>query len=204
MARRRRKKHSSKSVPQILAMLLVGAGLLLLGGLALVMIPKLNGSANAEDRSAGASEGSLPSSVPAVVDFTAPDLALTNLDGEPVALSDFQGRVVLVNNWATWCPPCKAEMPTLQAYFEDYQDQGFEIVAIEAGDPAPQVAAFAKDYGLSFHVWPDPDQKALIAFRNSGLPNSYVIDEAGQVKLAWTGAISRDMLEKYVTPLLED
>lgn len=204
MARRRRKKTRAKSGPQILAMMLVGAGLLLLGGLALVMIPKLNGSANAGDNSAGASEGSLPSSVPAVVDFPAPDLALTNLDGQPVALSDFQGRVVLVNNWATWCPPCKAEMPTLQAYFEDYQDQGFEIVAIEAGDPASQVAAFAKDYGLSFHVWPDPEQKALIAFRNTGLPNSYVIDGSGQVRLAWTGAISRDMLEKYITPLLEE
>jgi cytochrome c biogenesis protein CcmG/thiol:disulfide interchange protein DsbE len=204
MARRKLKKRSSKSAPQILAMLLIGTGLLLLGGLALVMIPKLNSSANAQEKSAGASEGSLPSSVPAVVDFPAPDLTLSNLDGDSVALSDFKSQVVLVNNWATWCPPCKAEMPTLQAYFEDYQDQGFEIVAIEAGDPVSQVAAFAKDYGLSFHVWPDPDQKALIAFRNTGLPNSYVIDKQGQVRLAWTGAISRDMLDKYVTPLLED
>jgi peroxiredoxin len=95
-------------------------------------------------------------------------------------------------------------MPTLQAFFEDHQSQSFTIVAIEAGEQPAEVAAFAQQYGLTFHVWPDPNQKALDAFRNLSLPSSYVIDRTGQVRLAWTGAIERDMLEKYVTPLLEE
>jgi peroxiredoxin len=95
-------------------------------------------------------------------------------------------------------------MPTLKEYFEDHQEKGFVVIAIEAGEPVSEVAQFADEYGLTFPVWADPDQKALSAFRNNALPNSYVIDRRGQVRLAWTGAINREMLEKYVTPLLEE
>jgi hypothetical protein len=77
-------------------------------------------------------------------------------------------------------------------------------IAIEAGESPVDVAAFVKEYGLGFSVWPDPSQKALEAFRNNALPNSYLIDRSDVVRLAWSGAISREMLEKYVTPLLED
>jgi len=144
------------------------------------------------------------SAVPVAVNFAAPELRLTDLQGRPVSLSDYRGRVVLVNNWATWCPPCKAEMPTLQEYFEEHRHQNFTIVAIEAGEPAAEVAAFVQQYGLTFPVWLDPAQEATSAFRNPGLPSSYVIDADGMVRLAWTGAISREMLEKFVTPLLEE
>jgi thiol-disulfide isomerase/thioredoxin len=110
----------------------------------------------------------------------------------------------LVNNWATWCPPCKAEMPTLETYFKKHNDQGFTIVAIEAGSPPEDVSRFASDYGLTFPVWPDPDERAMDAFRTDTLPSSYVVDRSGTVRLAWMGAISDEMLEKYVTPLLEE
>jgi peroxiredoxin len=124
--------------------------------------------------------------------------------GNPVSLSQFSGQVMLVNNWAIWCPPCKAEMPVLQTYYDDHKERGFTIIAIEAGEPVADVQAFTKQYGLTFPVWPDPSTKALVAFRNSSLPSSYVIDRSGQVRYTWTGAISRDMLEKYVTPLMEE
>jgi len=122
--------------------------------------------------------------------------------GEIESLADYRQNVVLVNNWATWCPPCRAEMPTLQAYYEAHKDQGFTLLAIEAGDPPGQVAQFVQAYGLTFNVWLDADKAALVAFKNPNLPNSYVIDRAGMVRYAWTGAIRRAMLEKYVTPLL--
>jgi peroxiredoxin len=95
-------------------------------------------------------------------------------------------------------------MPTLQAYYDDYSATGFTIIAIDAGDPVADVAAFVEDYGLTFPVWPDLAQKATVAFRNPGLPSSYVIDRDGVVRLAWTGAISRNTLDKFVTPLLEE
>lgn len=177
-------------------MFLIGTGLLVLGALALVLLPKPGAEA--------ASRSEQPSAVPVKVEFPAPALGLTDLQGQEVALGDFEGQVILVNNWAIWCPPCKAEMPVLQAYFEDHKKQGFSIIGIESGEHPADVAAFVDEYRLTFPVWPDPTQESLTAFQNNNLPNSYVIDKHGIVRLAWTGAISRDMLEQYVTPLLEE
>lgn len=142
--------------------------------------------------------------VPVPVNFPAPELQLENITGEEESLNDFLGQVVLVNNWATWCPPCKAEMPTLAGYYNSHVDEGFMVIAIEAGDPQDQVAKFAQDFKLPFKIWLDPDSKALNAFRNGSLPSSYVVDRTGVIRYAWTGEINREMLEKFVTPLLSE
>jgi peroxiredoxin len=152
----------------------------------------------------GGTAASQSSVVPIKVNFTAPELSLQNINGQTESLADYRGQVVLVNNWATWCPPCKAEMPTLAAYYNEHSPEGFTIVAIEAGEPLESVAQFANDYNLKFSVWLDPDGASLKAFGNGNLPNSYVIDRSGTVRYAWTGEISRVMLEKYVTPLLAE
>ena len=188
----RNNKHRYK----ILGMALIGVGLLMLGLAAWVLLPKpdTSGTTNREEISA----------IPSVAAYKAPEVSLTDLDGSPVSLADFAGQVVLVNNWATWCPPCKAEMPTLQGYYEAHRDQGFTIVAIEAGDSSEAVAEFVDEYGLTFPVWPDLEQKALDAFRNPNLPNSAVIDRNGAVRYVWTGTITRNVLEEYITPLVEE
>ncbi len=180
---------------QMAALALIGAGLLVLGVLALIVWPKPEASASSKQA------GSV---VPARVEFPAPALVLNDLHGARVSLSDYLGQVVLVNNWATWCPPCKEEMPALQAYYDDHLHQDFTVIAIEAGEPVEEVAQFASDYGLTFPVWPDPTQAAAVAFHNPALPNSYVIDKSGTVRLVWIGAVDRDTLEAYVTPLLEE
>ena len=142
--------------------------------------------------------------IPAPVNFPAPELTLNRLDGQAESLSEYRGQVVLVNNWATWCPPCKAEMPDLQAYYAAHKDEGFTIVAISAADAESDVRTFAQQYQLSFPIWLDPQNLALAAFRNQSLPNSYVVDREGVVRLAWTGGITRDILEEYLAPLLEE
>jgi peroxiredoxin len=144
------------------------------------------------------------SSIPAEVNYPAPELALENLNGGTEALTDYRGKVVLVNNWATWCPPCKAELPTLVAYYNEHAADGFVIIGIEAGEPANQVAPFVQQFQISYPVWLDPDHLSGRAFNNQSLPNSYVIDRTGTIRLAWTGQISREMLEKYVTPLIAE
>ena len=142
------------------------------------------------------------STIPVEVNYQAPALALENIKGKTESLTDFQDKVVLVNNWATWCPPCKAEMPTLVAFYNEHAKDGLMIVAIEAGEPKDRVQKFADEYQMPFSVWIDPDGKSLNAFKNGSLPNSYVIDRTGTVRLMWTGEINRETLEKYVTPLL--
>lgn len=134
----------------------------------------------------------------------APSLELFDLQGKAASLEDYRGQVVLVNNWATWCPPCKEEMPELQAYYAAHAPQGFVVVSIESGEPAEQVADFVQEYGMTFPVWLDPNLAALDAFQNWNLPSSYVIDRDGMMRLSWTGGINQATLEHYLTPLLEE
>lgn len=194
MSRRKQRRRQNAS-SHALGLGLIGAGLLLLGIVAWTLLPAWNRASTSEAQA---------SAIPVEVNFAAPELYLSDLQGNPVSLTDYRGQVVLVNNWATWCPPCKAEMPALQAYYDKHRHQNFTIIAIEAGEPVAEVTAFVQQYRLTFPVWLDPGQKATAAFRNPGLPSSYVIDPKGNVRLAWTGAISGEMLEKYVTPLLEE
>ncbi len=177
-----------------MGLFVAGMGLLLLGLAALLAIPQ------AADQAAGETS----SVVPAAVSRPAPDLALADLAGQPVSLKGYLGQVVLVNNWATWCPPCRAEMPTLEAYFQAHKGEDFTLIAIDSGEPAVEVVRFVDEMGLSFPVWLDPKGAALEAFNNMSLPSSYVIDRTGTIRLAWTGAISREMLERHVTPLLAE
>jgi peroxiredoxin len=164
---RRKRQQSFPWVP-------IGLGLFLIVVAVLILAtPKSDGTA-AEQSSV----------VPIKVNFSAPELSLQNINGETESLADYRGQVVLVNNWATWCPPCKAEMPTLAAYYNEHSPEGFTIVAIEAGEPLESVAQFANDYNLKFSVWLDPDGASLKAFGNGNLPNSYVIDHSGTVRYA--------------------
>ena len=142
------------------------------------------------------------STTPVAVNYPAPQLSLENIQGKTESLTDFRDKVLLVNNWATWCPPCKAEMPTLVAFYNEHAKNGLMIVAIEAGEPKDLVQQYADQFKMPFSVWLDPQGKSLDAFKNQSLPNSYVIDRTGTVRLMWTGEINQAALEKYVTPLL--
>lgn len=143
------------------------------------------------------------STVPVQVNFAAPELTLTDSQGTTHSLADYRGQVVLVNLWATWCPPCKEEMPALQAFYNKHADQGFTIVAINDGDPTADVLQFIKDYQLTFPVWLDPTYIATEqAFKTLNLPSSFVIDRTGTVRLMWVGGISRKMLDKYVPAII--
>jgi thiol-disulfide isomerase/thioredoxin len=141
--------------------------------------------------------------VPVSVNYAAPFLTLSDLAGTEHSLVDYHGQVVLVNLWATWCPPCKAEMPTLEDFYQAYQGDGFVTLAINDGDPSEAVATFVQEYGLSFPVLLDPTYQATDhAFKSRNLPSSFVIDREGNIRLRWVGEIDRASLEKYVTPLI--
>lgn len=143
--------------------------------------------------------------VPAKVRFPAPELTLTDTQGVSRSLADYRGQVVLVNLWATWCPPCKEEMPTLQAFYDKYKESGFVIVAINDGDPEADVLQFVKEYELTFPVWLDPTYIATEeAFNTLNLPTSFVIDRSGTIQLTWVGGIDAEALETYVTPLITE
>ncbi len=197
----KRRKNTKKSPPVLL--IAIGSALVLFG--LLNALWNSRSEPTPDSRSELTPESSGPSAIPVEVKtHPAPQLSLQGLDGKPVSLSDFHGQVVLLNNWATWCPPCKAEMPDLEAYYEAHQAEGFTVIAVNAGDPPAEVGAFAQQYGLTFPVWPDPNTETLRAFGIQGLPTSFIIDRDGMVRATWTGAITRATLEKYVTPYIEE
>jgi peroxiredoxin len=191
------KKKSKQKDNEIRMMFVIGAGLVLIGIATFIFLAKT------PDTSATQTASSL-STTPMEVNYKAPELTLKNVNGKSESLADYRDKIVLVNNWATWCPPCKAEIPTLISFYEAHKTNGFVIIGIEAGEPQSDVSQFAQEHGMTYPVWFDLGGAAMRAFKNENLPSSYVIDKKGMVRLAWVGEISREMLEKYVSPLLTE
>lgn len=177
-------------------MFILGIGLVLIGLASLLIL---------QGAKTGQASQSIPNSViPVAVNYPAPELSLQNVNGKSESLIDYRDQVVLVNNWATWCPPCKAEIPTLQAYYETHTLDGFVIIGIDAGEPQSEVLKFVQEHNMTYPVWFDLENAAMNAFKNQSLPSSFVIDRKGIVRFAWVGEISGEVLEKYVTPLITE
>lgn len=136
-----------------------------------------------------------------VVGAPAPDFTLTDVSGASVALSDYKGQVVLLNFWATWCPPCKLEMPTLQQHYTDYQAQGLVVVAVEAGEPPAEVQAFAVEQGLSFPVLIDEKTVVTDQYRVVALPTTFVIDRQGVIVRLHKGMMTEAQVDGYLVEL---
>lgn len=124
----------------------------------------------------------------------APDFTLTDLEGEPVKLSDLRGRAVLLNFWASWCPPCRAEMPDLQEAHEKYSD-GIRILAVNIQEDKEAVKNFVQEFGLTFTVLLDSDGSVARTYRIAAIPTSFFIDRNGIIRLRWVGALSKQALE---------
>jgi cytochrome c biogenesis protein CcmG/thiol:disulfide interchange protein DsbE len=154
--------------------------------------------------------GVLGGSSPTATDATAEeedlgppiDFSIQDLSGQPVRLSDHLGKVVLVNFWATWCSPCREEMPFLQDYYADHMDQGFVLIGINVSERPEEVARYVEEAGYIFPIWLDPPGNILIDLRVNGLPASLLIDREGHLRRKWIGPLTEDLLEVEITPLL--
>jgi peroxiredoxin len=110
----------------------------------------------------------------------APNFTLPGLDGEMVSLSDHKGHVVLVNIWATWCPPCIDEMPSMEALYQELKDEDFEILAISIDAMGTEtVAPFMKKNNLSFPALLDPEGTIKSVYQTTGVPESFIINKQG-------------------------
>jgi len=133
---------------------------------------------------------------------TAPDFSLQTLDGRTVRLSDYRGQVVLLNIWATWCPPCRDEMPDLEAYYRQHQEDGFVVLAINSQESAETVVVFLEEHDFTFPVLLDPGGVVMRDYGVLGLPTSFFIDREGMLRGVWIGKLSPARLKKLVDPLL--
>jgi len=159
------------------------------GMLALILVVSLSGWLGQEMPSeSSASDDALKIGQPAL------DFECMTLAGEKVRLSDYQGQPVLINFWATWCPPCVAEMPALQRVYAQ-NASGLVVLAVNAGDTAAQAQAFAENNALTFPVLMDDTGEAQRQYRVMALPMSIFIDAEGMIQAIVTGEMT-DMILK--------
>jgi len=134
----------------------------------------------------------------------APNFALETLEGDSLQLSNYEGQVVLVNFWASWCPPCRDEMPALEAYYQDHKDDDLVILGVNVKDSDGAVRAFLEDYTVSFPSVLDRDAKTAGAYNITGLPTTIFVDRKGRIIGTWPGMVTKTFLENNITPLLQE
>jgi len=163
----------------------LGVGFLILAGLGFMgRLPNLFGS--------GRAAAVLPS-----VDEPAPDFTLTNLEGTSLRLDDLRGKNVLINFWATWCGPCRQEMPMIEAAYQAYAPD-LVVLAVNIGEEPWRVKKFVHDLGLSFEVLMDEDNQVQNLYRVRAYPTTYLVDTQGVVRAQHIGLLSEAQLEKYL------
>ncbi len=132
------------------------------------------------------------------------DFSLNDPSGRSVRLSDLRGKVVLVNLWATWCPPCQAEMPDLAAVYQAHSNEGLVILGVDDSELSETVTGFLARNPLPYPVLLDPDSRVARAYGVDYLPVSFLIDRNGILRTTLAGQSSRSRLESAVKPLLAE
>ena len=151
---------------------------------------------------------------PVAVGTQAPEFTARDLGGGAMSVSDYEGHVILLNVWATWCAPCLEEMPSMQNLYEEFSDEDFEILAVsvdapfgesdQAGRPGGDLAAFARDLGLTFPILGDPQGRVQAVFQTTGVPETFLIGRDGLIykKVAggtqWDSAANRELVRRLL------
>lgn len=144
----------------------------------------------AKNDPAAESAAALP--VKAEVGFRAPAYEAVSLAGDSVSLADYRGKVVLLNVWATWCGPCRQEIPELRQLHARYARDGFAVigVTVDAMGSEPQVAGFVKEFQMDYPLWHDREERVSAQYAVMGLPASFLIDRYGVVRWKATGPVA--------------
>ena len=138
-----------------------------------------------------------PGSSGPMVGVQAPDFELDTLTGERIRVSDLRGKPVLINFWATWCIPCRTEMPFIQARYTRASGE-LAVLAVNYDEPAADVQQFTDELGMTFDVLLDPGAKVQELYRVHGYPTTYILDSDGVIQIQHIGAMSDDQLGRYL------
>ena len=143
---------------------------------------------------------------PVTPPLAAPDFTLLDMDGEAHKLSDYRGKVVMLNFWATWCPPCRREMPSMQRLYEKYRDRGLVVVAVNQFEDPDLVFEFSGRLSLepTFPILFDRESRIAEQYKVVGLPSTYLLDKDGKIHFKAIGGREFDHpeVEKLIESLL--
>lgn len=134
----------------------------------------------------------------------APDFQLTTIDGKSMKLSEQRGKKVFLNFWATWCPPCRAEMPDMENFYKDQKNNSFVILAVNYTTQEKNkddVHQFVEDFGLTFPILLDHDGSISSHYQIFTIPTTFVIDSNGVIQKKFVGPLNKEMMEKLVSSI---
>lgn len=156
-------------------------------------------------RSPGSSENALGNKTVGVEKGNlAPDFELQALTGEKLKLSELRGKKVIVNLWATWCPPCRAEMPDMQSFYEENKEKGVVILGINLTptETNPEaVSAFVQAYGITFPILLDTEKQVSNVYKTISIPTSFIIDSNGVIQNKFIGPMNQEMMENMLAAI---
>ena len=122
----------------------------------------------------------------------APAFTARNMSDQPVSLAGLKGKVVVLNEWATWCTPCRDELPQLEALHEQFAAKGVEFVgvSVDAAGTGADVRDFVQEHGMTYSIWLDPEKQFALKFLTVGVPETFIVDGAGVIRWRKIGALS--------------
>jgi len=139
--------------------------------------------------------------------FLAPDFTLDTLDGTKATLSELRGRIVLINLWATWCPPCRAEMPALENAYKQYKDSGVVVLGLNVTnqDSEKDIPPFVDEFGLTFPILLDRDGSVSALYQLKGLPTTYFVNREGIIRTVVVGGpMNETFIRSKIEALLQE
>lgn len=134
-----------------------------------------------------------------------PETTLSTLDGEGSgSLADYRGKWVLINVWASWCGPCRDEAPELQAFYEEYGGENFEVLGIDTEETSDAGQGFVDEFALTYPMLHDGDGAYRDELRTKGVPENFLVDPDGKLALLQAGPVDEAILEEQIAPMIEE
>ena len=137
------------------------------------------------------------------VGHPAPDFTLTDLEGNRVTLSDFRGKVVFINFWATWCPPCRAEMPEIEAVYQEYKSQDVVIIGVDILEDENEVLQFVQKGGFNWIFVIDTTGEVTRNYGIVAIPTSFFLDREGVIQSVKVGAMTKREIESHLAEAMK-
>ncbi len=178
---------------------MIGAGLLIGVGLGLLLLAVIGTQGSLFPGLFDNLSGDQPIAVPEV-NSPAPDFQLQSLSGEALRLSDFRGRPVMINFWATWCGPCQLEMPLIQKYYEKHSPD-LVVLAVNNDEPRASVQEFVDKMKLTFPILLDPGARVEDQYRVRAFPTSLFINREGLIRYQHIGILNEQQLVQYLNQI---
>ncbi|MDE2481604.1 MAG: TlpA family protein disulfide reductase [bacterium] len=148
------------------------------------------------------SDGTRPAGPAGLAGSQAPVYTMQTDAGASASLAAYRGKIVVMNLWASWCPPCRAEMPDLERLYEQYRGRGVVVVGVNQGEAPARAAAFASSLGITFPIWVDDQQRYGRVYAALGLPTTVLVGRDGVVVRGFDGALTLAQMRAAIAPLV--